>query len=71
MVLKIGHCGMRIRITLKALKCGAGERWRSVGLIKGKPKKYLKYSMRKEASYEGSVMDWSHLAYKLLSETRC
>jgi len=30
MVLKIGHFGQYSRNTLKVLKCGAGEGWRSV-----------------------------------------
>jgi len=45
MVLKIRHFGKHIRNTLKVLKRGAGEEWRSVRLIVWKMK-YCKESKR-------------------------
>jgi hypothetical protein len=47
MVLKLGHFGKYVRNTLKVLKRGAGEGWRSVGPIWRERKTYFTESRRK------------------------
>jgi len=47
---QVEHFGKQMSNTWKVLKCGAGERWRSVGLIVWEIKKYHKESKGRQIS---------------------